>query len=120
MDDDGEFYSIIDYAVDGPDTQRELIRVFAGLQERWVRYYAGYQDSTLFASLSGDRVYNVVRWDSEAHYRRFEEDSHSDGRIAAIQASLAGLSGRAEPRMSGPALFRVARVVRSGPRQYED
>jgi C-6 monooxygenase len=120
MDDEGEFYSIIDYAVDGPATQRELIRLFAGLQERWVRYYAGYQEATFFASVNGDRVYSVVRWDSEAHYRRFEEDSDSDGSVAAIQASLAGLSGRAEPRMSGPPLFRVARVVRPGPRQYTD
>lgn len=120
MDDDGEFYSIIDYAVDGPETQRQLINVFAGLQDRWVRYYAGYLEATIFASIDGDRVYNVVRWASEAHYRRFEEDSESDGRVAAIQASLAGLSGRAEPRMSGSPWFRVARVVRSGPRQYTD
>lgn len=106
--------------MDGPETQRQLISLFAGLQERWVRYYAGYQEATILASIGGDRVYNIVRWDSEAHYRRFEEDADSDGRVAAIQAALAGLSGRVEPRMSGEPRFRVARVVRPGPRHYDD
>lgn len=113
---DAEFCSIIDYALDGHDAQRELIDAFAALQERWVRFYPGYVSATIFASVGGDRVYNVVRWASEADYYRFEASSDTEGRAAAIEAAVASVSGRVEPRMTGAPRFRVARVVGPGPR----
>lgn len=110
------FYSVIDYEVDGHETQSALIGAFAALQEQWVRFYPGYRSATLLASVGGDRVYNVVCWASEADYYRFEETSDRAGRTAAIETVLAGVPGRVEPRMTGVPRFRVARVVRPGPR----
>lgn len=112
---DTSFYSIIDYAVDGARTQSELIDAFIELQERWVRFYPGYRSARLFASLDGTRVYNVVHWASEADYRHFEATSDTEGRIAAIEAAVAGVSGRAEPRMTGAPWFRIAHEVTPGP-----
>ena len=110
MDSDG-FYSIIDYAVDGPDSQRRLVDAFAALQERWVRSYPGYRSAQIFASVDGTRVYNVVHWASEAAFRHFEATSDTEGRSAAIQAAVEGVPGWAEPRMTGAPRFRLAHVV---------
>ncbi|MGA4843890.1 antibiotic biosynthesis monooxygenase family protein [Streptomyces sp. G45] len=110
------FSSIIDYTVDGPETQRELVTAFAAIQERWVRFYPGYRSARFHVSTDGTRVINVVDWDSEADYRNFVETSDTDGRMAAIQAALDGLSGRAEPRMSGAPTYTVVREIGPGPR----
>ncbi|MBX3213832.1 MAG: antibiotic biosynthesis monooxygenase [Labilithrix sp.] len=116
---DRGFYSIIDYTVDGPRTQEELIDAFVEIQERWVRFYPGYDSARLFASIDGLRVYNIVRWESEAAYRDFERDSDNVGRHAAIRRALDSLSGEAEARMSGPPRYALVRVVLPGPRRAD-
>lgn len=116
MQDTAGFYSIIDYTVDGPQTQQELIEAFARLQERWVRFYPGYKSAHLFASIDGTRVYNIVHWESEAAFREFERVSDNAGRVAAIRHALEGLSGKAEARMSGPPRYNIVREVTPGPR----
>lgn len=116
MSGDTGYYSIIDYAVDGPRTQDELVEAFAELQERWVRSYPGYCSARIFASLDGTRVYNVVHWASEADFAHFEATSDNEGRAAAIEAAIASVSGWAEPRMTGPPRFTLRREVLPGPR----
>lgn len=116
MQDTAGFYSIIDYTVDGPATQRQLIAAFAALQEEWVRFYPGYKSAHLFASVDGTRVYNIVHWDSEASHREFERISDNAGRVAAINRILLALDGKAVPRMSGPPRYTVVREVGPGPR----
>lgn len=119
MSSDIGYYSLIDYTVDGPETQRELVAAFAELQERWVRFYPGYRSARFLASIDGTRVYNLVHWASEADYRAFEETSDTEGRMAAIQKALDGLSGQAEPRMSGVPRFTVVREVGPGPQRTD-
>ncbi|WP_116026623.1 antibiotic biosynthesis monooxygenase family protein [Thermomonospora umbrina] len=116
MSADTGFYSIIDYTVDGHDTQREFVEVFAKIQERWVRFHPGYRSARFHVSTDGTRVYNIVHWDSEADYRHFVETSDTEGRVAAIQEALEGLSGKAEPRMTGTPTYTVVREVGPGPR----
>lgn len=113
-DTDG-FYSIIDYTVDGEPTQKALIEAFVTIQEEWVRFYPGYRSARLFASVDGSRVYNIVHWASEADFRHFERVSDNAGRAAAIEIVLKSLSGKAEPRMSGPPRYRLVRAVEPGP-----
>ncbi|SEG73849.1 C-6 monooxygenase [Thermomonospora echinospora] len=117
MSADTGFYSIIDYTVDGPRTQRELVEAFAEIQERWVRFYPGYRSARFHVSVDGTRVYNIVHWASEADYRHFEATSDTEGRMAAIRRALEGLSGRAEPRMSGDPRYVVVREVGPGPQR---
>ncbi|WP_436786703.1 hypothetical protein [Yinghuangia sp. YIM S10712] len=112
---DNGFYSIIDYTVDGAATQTELVEAFAAIQERWVRFYPGYRSARFLASTDGTRVYNIVSWATEADYRHFEETSDTESRMAAIHAALDGLSGTAEPRMSGAPRYRLVREVGPGP-----
>ncbi|OYD70739.1 antibiotic biosynthesis monooxygenase [Rhodococcus sp. OK302] len=114
MSADAGFYSIIDYTVDGFDTQLELVEAFAEIQERWVRFYPGYSSSRFHLSTDGTRVYNIVRWTSEADYRNFVENSDTDGRMAAIEKALAGLSGKAEARMTGVPTYTVVREIGPG------
>ncbi|MEU5727332.1 antibiotic biosynthesis monooxygenase [Micromonospora sp. NPDC047738] len=116
---DTSFYSIIDYTVDGLGTQQELVAVFAEIQERWVRFYPGYQSARFHVSTDGTRVYNIVRWASEADYRNFVETSDTEGRMAAIRKALEGLSGKAEPRMSGVPTYTVVREVGPGPQRLD-
>ena len=116
MQDTKGFYSIIDYTVDGAETQHELIEAFAGLQEKWVRFYPGYKAAQLFASTDGTRVYNIIHWESEAAHREFERLSDNAARIAAIQSVIDSLKGKAAPRMSGPPRYRLVREVAPGPR----
>lgn len=110
MDDQG-FFSIIDYAVDGEHTQRELIDAFADIQQRWVCFYPGYRGARLFASVDGRRLYNLIEWASRADFEHFERVSDTAGRIAAIEAAVAGVSGTAIPQMTGPPRFTLARVI---------
>ncbi|MEV8637921.1 antibiotic biosynthesis monooxygenase [Streptosporangium sp. NPDC051023] len=119
MSTDPGFYSIIDYTVDGRETQRELADAFAELQERWVRFYPGYRSARIHVSTDGTRVYNIVHWATEADYRDFVETSDTEGRAAAIQEVLNGLSGKAEARMSGPPTYTVVREVGPGPRRID-
>ncbi|MGK5672102.1 antibiotic biosynthesis monooxygenase family protein [Micromonospora sp. URMC 106] len=116
---DSGFYSIIDYTVDGPDTQRELVEAFAEIQERWVRFYPGYRSARFHVSTDGTRVYNIVHWASEADYQNFVRTSDTDGRMAAIGRALAALSGTAEPRMTGAPTYTVVREVGPGPQRLE-
>lgn len=111
------FYSVIDYTVDGVETQCRLIEAFAAIQEDWVRFYPGFRSATFLASLDGTRVYNLVHWASEADFRRFEAVSDNEGRAAAIRQALLELPGKAEPRMSGAPRYVVMREVRPGPRR---
>ncbi|MFD2355958.1 antibiotic biosynthesis monooxygenase [Nonomuraea ferruginea] len=92
MSADSAFYSIIDYTVDGVDTQRELVEAFAEIQERWVRFYPGYHSARFHVSTDGTRVYNIVHWASEADYRHFVETSDTEGRMAAIGKALESLA----------------------------
>ncbi|WP_067491641.1 antibiotic biosynthesis monooxygenase [Actinomadura hibisca] len=115
MDVPEDFYSVIDYTVDGPETQQELVAAFAEIQERWVRFYPGYVSSRFLVGEDGTRVYNLVRWATEADYRHFEQTSDTEGRMAAIKAALERLKGKAEPRMTESPRYRVAREVTAGP-----
>jgi C-6 monooxygenase len=119
MNVDTGFYSIIDYTVDGFDTQAELVAAFAEIQERWVRFHPGYVSARFHVSTDGTRVYNIVHWADEAHYRQFVESSDTEGRMAAIGEALAGLSGQAHPRMSGVPTYTVAREVAPGPQRLD-
>ncbi|HEX5594607.1 MAG TPA: antibiotic biosynthesis monooxygenase [Micromonosporaceae bacterium] len=112
-----DFYSIIDYTVEGPATQRELVAAFAEIQERWVRFYPGYRSARFYISTDGTRVYNIVHWASEADYRNFVETSDTEGRMAAIRDAVSSLSGKAEPRMSGVPTYTVVREIGPGPRK---
>lgn len=114
-DPDPGFYSIIDYTVDGTQTQRELVDAFAAIQERRVRSFPGYRSARFFASLDGTRVYTIVAWDSEDDWRRFDETDDRRQRAADIRQAIEGLSGHAEPRMSGAPRYRLVREVRPGP-----
>lgn len=115
MSADTGFYSIIDYTVDGPQTQVELVSAFAEIQERWVRFYPGYRSARFHVSTDGTRVYNIVHWASEADYRHFVETSDTDGRMAAIGRAADSLGGRAEARISGVPTYTVVREVGPGP-----
>ncbi|MFK0248160.1 antibiotic biosynthesis monooxygenase [Amycolatopsis azurea] len=116
MSEDKGFYSIIEYAVDGPETQAALVDAFADIQDRWVRFYPGYVSARFHASVDGTRVVNVVSWANEADYRHFEETSDTAGRLAAIQGALDGLPGEVESRVSANPRYRVVRETRPGPR----
>lgn len=106
------FYSIIDYTVDGPETQRALVEAFAEIQERRVRSYPGYRSARFLASTDGSRVYTIVSWASEADFRHFDETDDMEARQADIRRALAGLPGKAEPRMSGAPRYVLMREVR--------
>ncbi|MFG2295000.1 antibiotic biosynthesis monooxygenase family protein [Streptomyces sp. NPDC048603] len=109
-----DFASIIEYTVDGPDTQRELVDAFVPLLERWVAWYPGYVSARFHVSTDGTRVHNVVTWESEADYRNFVDTSDTEGRLAAIEAAVTGLSGTAEFAGAGVPTYAVVREV--GPR----
>ncbi|MFI8553070.1 antibiotic biosynthesis monooxygenase family protein [Spirillospora sp. NPDC077959] len=119
MSTDAGFYSIIDYTVDGVDTQKELVAAFAEIQERWVRFYPGYRSARFHVSTDGTRVYNIVHWASEADYRDFVETSDTEGRMAAIGKALEGLSGKAEARMNGIPTYTVVAEVGPGPQRLD-
>ncbi|GAA0939639.1 antibiotic biosynthesis monooxygenase family protein [Nonomuraea longicatena] len=119
MSTDPGFYSIIDYTVDGADTQREFVEAFAEIQERWVRFYPGYRSARFHVSTDGTRVYNIVQWASEADYRHFVETSDTDGRMAAIGKALEGLADRAAPRMTGVPTYTVVREIGPGPQRLD-
>ncbi|UNO40553.1 antibiotic biosynthesis monooxygenase [Streptomyces sp. MST-110588] len=119
MSTDHGFFSVIDYTVDGPRTQQEVVDAFAEIQERWVRFYPGYRSARFLTSVDGTRVYNLVHWDSEADYRNFVETSDTKGRLAAIHKALDGLSGTAEARMTQTPQYTTARVVEPGPRRTD-
>lgn len=53
---------------------------------RWVRFYSGYLSARFHVSTDGTRVYNIVRWASEADYRNFVDTSDGEGRIASLNA----------------------------------
>ncbi|MFE9104216.1 antibiotic biosynthesis monooxygenase [Actinomadura geliboluensis] len=116
---DTGFYSIIDYTVDGFDTQRELVAAFAEIQERWVRFYPGYRSARFHVSTDGTRVYNIVHWASETDYRNFVDTSDTEGRMAAISKALKALSGKAEARMSGIPTYTVVREIGPGPQRLD-
>ncbi|MFI1254667.1 antibiotic biosynthesis monooxygenase family protein [Streptomyces netropsis] len=115
MSNDLAFSSIIEYTVDGPATQSELVSAFAEIQEQWVSFYPGYLSARFHVSTDGTRVYTVVHWATEADHRNFIETSDMKGRMAAIENAVAGLSGKAEPRMTGAPTYTVVREV--GPRE---
>ncbi|AQA20800.1 antibiotic biosynthesis monooxygenase family protein [Rhodococcus sp. MTM3W5.2] len=120
MSTDTGFYSIIDYTVDGPRTQTELVEAFAELQTRWVSFYPGYRSARFHVSTDGSRVYNIVHWASEADYRNFVETSDTEGRMSAIGAALKTIAGKAEPRISGIPTYTVVREVGPRTREPED
>lgn len=115
MSGDARFFSIIDYTVDGPETQRELVEAFAEIQQRRVRSYPGYQWARFLASADGTRVYNIVAWASEADWRYFDQNDDLTERQADIEQALASLSGTAELRMSESPRYTLMREVRPDP-----
>lgn len=114
------FYSIIDYTVDGPDTQHEIAEAFVGLQERWVRFHPGFHSARMLASTDGTRLYNLVAWRDEEAFAEFERTSDTEGRIAAIGRVIDGLEGQAEPRMTNLPRYRLLALVEPGPRVSDD
>lgn len=115
MSADTGFYSIIEHAVDGPETQRALVDAFAEIQERWVRFYPGYVSARFHVSTDGTRVYNIVHWASDADYRNFVATSDTDGRMAAIRAAMDALPGKVEARVSANPTYTVVREIGPGP-----
>lgn len=115
MGGDAQFFSIIDYTTDGPETQQELVEAFAEIQQRRVRSYPGYRWARFLASADGTRVYNIVAWASEADWRHFDDNDDLAERQADIEQALSGLSGTAEPRMSGSPRYTLMREVRPNP-----
>ncbi|MFF7726107.1 antibiotic biosynthesis monooxygenase [Streptomyces sp. NPDC008001] len=109
------FYSIIDYTVDGPETQRALLKEFTEIQKSWVRFYPGYRSAQFHLSTDGTRVVNLIHWATEADYRNFVENSDTDGRLAAIRQALENLPGKAEINMPGAPTY-LAYEVTPGPR----
>lgn len=111
-----EFFSIIDYIVDGPQTQEAVISAFADIQRQWVAPYPGYLSAQFLASADGTRVKCIVRWASEADFAHFEDVSDTKGRSEAIQQALRGLSCTAERRS-----FKLVRVIdpQTGPGAYQ-
>ncbi|TCP56141.1 C-6 monooxygenase [Tamaricihabitans halophyticus] len=116
MSTDTGFYSIIEHATDGQETQQALVAAFAKIQEQWVRDYPGYVSARFHVSTDGTRVYNIVHWASEADYRNFVATSDTEGRMAAIQAAMDGLAGKAQARVSATPTYTVAREIGPGPR----
>ncbi|WP_410627871.1 antibiotic biosynthesis monooxygenase family protein [Amycolatopsis sp. cmx-8-4] len=116
MSTDTGFYSIIEHAVDGPETQRALVDAFAEIQQRWVRFYPGYVSARFHVSTDGTRVYNIVSWASETDYRNFVATSDTDGRMTAIQTAMDLLSGKAEARVSATPTYTLAREISPEPR----
>lgn len=112
MSTDTGFYSIIEHATDGPETQRALVDAFAEIQQRWVCFYPGYVSARFHVSTDGSRVYNIVHWASEEDYRHFLATSDTEGRMAAIQAAMGHLDGRAEARVGANPTYTIAREVR--------
>ncbi|TKT81285.1 antibiotic biosynthesis monooxygenase [Aquamicrobium sp. LC103] len=104
------FFSIIDYAVDNPETQQAIIDAFAEVQRTWVAHHQGYVYAKFFASTDGIRVTSIVAWKSEADFVRFEEAPDGPERLAAIRRALDGLSCRGERRS-----FTLARAVEPRP-----
>ncbi|WP_218061774.1 antibiotic biosynthesis monooxygenase [Planobispora rosea] len=80
MSPDPGFYSIIDYTVDGFDTQHEFVEAFTEIQERWARSHPGYRSARFHVSTDGTRVYDIVHWAGERDYRDFVETSDTEGR----------------------------------------
>lgn len=115
-DDREPFFSIIDYEVSGVDAQDRFVDESAAIQERWVRHHPGYVSATFFASVGGDRVYNLIEWRSKADFDRFESESDTDGRLAAIASAIDAVPGRVQARMTGAPRFRIVRTVHPGPR----
>ncbi|MDS1270150.1 antibiotic biosynthesis monooxygenase [Lipingzhangella sp. LS1_29] len=108
MQTDTGFYSIIDYTVDGQETQLALVNAFTQIQEEWVRSYPGYRGAQFLVNTDGTRVFTIVRWASEADYRNFVATSDGAARMAAIENALAGLSGTAELRMTEAPTYTLA------------
>ncbi|MCB5178503.1 antibiotic biosynthesis monooxygenase family protein [Streptomyces antimicrobicus] len=115
MDNETAFASIIEYEVDGPQTQAAFVAAFAELAERWVRSAPGFVSARFHAGTDGTRVHNVVTWRDEDAYRAFVETSDTEGRLAAIEAAVAGLPGTAVYRGTGAPTYRVVREVGPGP-----
>jgi hypothetical protein len=55
MDDDTEFFSIIDYTVDGPQTQRELADAFADIQRRAAEVSSDHSQSGCHSAGASNR-----------------------------------------------------------------
>lgn len=90
---DSGFIIILDYTVDGPEQQRQLVDGLAELVKQWVRPHPGFLSAKFHSSTDGTRVINFVHWASEEDYHNFLENSDTDGRIAAIEQALANVSG---------------------------
>ena len=89
---------------------------FAEIQVWWVRFHPGYVSARFHVSTDGTRVYNIVHWASEADYRNFVATSDTDGRMAAIQAAMDGLSGKAGARVNATPTYTVDREIGPRPR----
>ena len=113
------FVIILEYTVEGPEQQRQLVEGFAELGKRWVRFHSGFLSARFHISTDGTRVVNFVNWASEEDYRNFLANSDPEGRIAAIEEVLANVSSpldSANPTIPG---FTVYRTVEPGPREVE-
>lgn len=111
MTENATFLSIIEYDVDGEQTQHELADAFAAIQVEHVASFPGYVSSRIVASTDGLRLYNLVSWVDEAAYLAFEETSDTAVRMVAIQGALDALGGHAASRMTGPPRYRLLRSV---------
>ena len=117
------FVIILEYTVEGPEQQRQLVEGLAALGKRWVRFHPGFLSARFHISTDGTRVVNFVNWASEEDYRNFLANSDTEGRIAAIEEVLANVSGNvsspldsANPTIPG---FTVYRTVEPSPQEVE-
>jgi C-6 monooxygenase len=83
------FVIILEYTVEGPEQQRQLVEGLAELGKQWVRFHPGFLSARFHVSTDGTRMVNFVNCASEGDYRNFLASSDTEGRIAAIEEVLA-------------------------------
>jgi C-6 monooxygenase len=86
------FFSMIDYAANGPDSQPDIAAAFALIQEDWVASYPGFVCARFFANTDGSSVRAIVQWASESDFKEFERLSDTAGRTAALKSTYERLS----------------------------
>lgn len=87
-----EYLSIIDYSTAGYEDQPVVADAFAEIQRDWVAQYQGFVSAQFLASTDGRSVRAIVTWSSKEAFDRFERESDSAGRLAALQSAFDKLS----------------------------
>lgn len=104
---------IMEYRVQGPEQQRQLVDGLASIVELSLHGAEGFLDARFHTSTDGHRVINVMNWATEADFRRFGATSDRTARDAAVQRVLDSIPGGVDaPAFGGPPpTYTVARTV---------